>query len=308
MTAERKSLSNVDLNLLLALEALLQERNVSRAGERLSVTQPTMSGALARLRRLFDDELLVRAGRTMQLTPLAETLALPVAEILTQIERTMGATRSFDPRTDARTFKLVATDYALLVLIRPTLQALTHSAPGIRLQVRTTGFTGYPSLLQRGEIDLAIVPEPLSRSTGMPAEPVLDDRFVAVVWRQNPDVGKRLTIEHLRRLPYLGYRFGSSTSMADQPLHDHTVTRDPDTLVESFVLGAHMIRGTRQVTFLQERLAKLFQETDELRLMKPPIRTPALTETMSWHPRNSHDPAHRWLRDQIHQTADALGP
>ncbi len=140
----------------------------------------------------------------------------------------------------------------------------------------------------------------------MPAETLLDDRFVAVVWKRNPDVGDRLTVDHIRRLPYLGYRFGPSDSMADRPLRDRGVIAEPDTLVESFVVGAHMIRGTRQVTVLQERLARLFQESQELRILEPPVPTPPLTETMSWHPRATNDPAHRWLRERVRATARAL--
>lgn len=300
-----RTLANVDLNLLVALGALLEERSVTRAGERLSLSQPTMSGALARLRTLFDDELLVRAGRTMQRTPLGETLVSPVHDILARIERTLGAGRSFDPRADTREFRLVATDYALLVVIRPLLQSLASEAPGVRLRIRTAGFPDYASLLERGEVDLAIVPEPLSHRGGLPSETLLADRFVAVVWKHNPETGGRLTAEDLRRLPYLGYRFGPADSMADRPLRDRGVIGEPDTLVESFLVGAHMIRGTRQVTLVQERLARLFSESQELRILEPPVPTPTLTETMSWHPRATDDPAHRWLRERLRATASA---
>ncbi len=301
-----RALANSDLNLLVALSALLEERSVTRAGERLALSQPTMSGALARLRQMFDDELLVRAGRTMQRTPLAETLVAPVHDILARIEQTLGAARHFDPRRDMRTFKLVATDYALVVVIRPLLQALAEEAPGVRLQIRTAGFQDYARQLERGAVDLAIIPERLTRAGGLPAEPLINDRFVAVVWRHHSEVADRLTADLVRRLPYLGYRFGSADSMADRSFQGSGLIEEPDTLVESFVVGAHMIKGTRQVTVIQERLARAFEDSQELRILETPVPTPPLVETMSWHPRATSDPAHRWLRERLHASAGEL--
>lgn len=301
----RRALSDIDLNLLVALDALLKERNVTRAGQRLLVSQSTMSAALGRLRRLLDDPLLVRTGHEMRPTPLAESLAAPVAEILAKIEVTIGAARDFDPASDVRTFRIAASDYAVLVLIRPLMQALTRAAPNVQLQIRTTRQSDLALLLHRGEIDLAIVPEDLGRRVSMPVQTVLRDRFVAVVWRGNAEVGASLTLPQLRRLPYLGYRAGDKASMADGLLYDGDPKSSPAAVVDSFLLGAHMIRGTQHVTLLQERLAQLFEESAELRLLDPPITTPPLAEVMTWHPRATHDPAHQWLRDQIgHATAD----
>jgi DNA-binding transcriptional LysR family regulator len=241
----------------------------------------------------------------MRRTPLAETLISPVSEILASIEQTIGTATGFDPQSDARTFRLVATDYTLLVLIRPALQRLAASGPHVRLQVRTTGFIEHAALLQRGEIDLAIVPEPLSRRA-LPQQPILDDRFVGVIWRGNTEVSDRLTIEQLHQLPYLSYRFAQFDSMAHRPLHELGFDRAPDIILESFALGAQMIRGTRHVTILQERLAKLYADNEELRLVEPPFPTPPLTETMTWHQRATHDPAHRWLRKLIQDVAASL--
>lgn len=302
-----RSLADVDLNLLVALDALLQERSVTRAGGRLSLSQPSMSGSLSRLRVLFGDELLIRRGRTMHPTPLAEMLEAPVREILAQVEQTVFHQQEFIPLQGSRTFTVAATDYAVLILVRPLLQALASEAPGIRLRLRATGFADQKSLLERGEIDLAIVPDRLTAATSMPFEVVLEDRFVAVVWRDNPAVEDRLTLEDLHRLPYLGYQVGSSASMVDRLLRELGYRREPDTLVESFVVGAHMLRGTLQVTFLQERLATLFRESDELRLVEPPIEFPPLIETISWHPRSTGDAAHQWLRTRIGGIARGLG-
>jgi len=306
MPSAARGLRDVDLNLLVALDALLQERNVTRAAERLSVSQPTMSGTLGRLRRLFDDELLVRAGRGMRPTALAESLVVPVGEILTKVELTLGAARDFEPASDRRTFRLVASDYTALVLIRPLLKALAPQAPHVRLQLREDGLRDYAHLLQRGEIDLAIVPSSLARRSEMPTKSILHDRFVGVVWRENLRVGDELTLETLQALPYLGFQRRGADSNADRRLAEFLPPATGITVVESFVIGLHMIRGTDQVAFVQEHLAKLFQDTEQLRLLEPPVAMPALEEAMTWHPRADGDPAHRWLRHQVQLTAAAL--
>jgi LysR family nod box-dependent transcriptional activator len=300
------SLADVDLNLLVALDALLQEHNVTRAGARLSLSQSTMSGTLSRLRLLFEDQLLVRTGRTMQLTPLAASLQAPVRDILGQIEQVIRTSEEFDPQRGSRTFTLMATDYAALVLLRPVRQALAAEAPGVQLRIRATGLAQHATLLERGDIDLAVVPHGLSRTTGLPSEAAITDRLVAVAWRGNFEVGDPLTMDHLQRLPYLGYRIGSQASMVDAVLREGGFTREADTLVESFVLGVLMLRDTLQITFLQERLAQRFAGPEQLRLMESPLTLPPLIETITWHPRATPDPAHRWLRTRILEVARNL--
>jgi len=150
------------------------------------------------------------------------------------------------------------------------------------------------------------VPDGLTRTTNLPAKVALTDRFVAVAWRGNPELGDPLTMDDLQRLPYLGYRTGSSASKVDTLLREAGFTREPDTLVESFLLGVLMLQGSRQITFVQERLARRFATPEQLRIMEPPLTIPPLVETITWHPRATNDPAHRWLRTRILEIADQL--
>ena len=279
------SLAGVDLNLLLALDALLQERSVTRAGARLSLSQSSMSGALARLRLLFDDDLLLREGRSMRLTPRAETLREPTRQIIAQIEAMVTSRTSFDPRQHSRSFVVLATDYAALVLMREVMRILAVEAPGVRLRLESPGLLDHSALLRAGEIDLAIIPAGATAHTGLPWVPVLHDRFVAAVWRENVGVTDPLTMERFRTLPYLSYRVGQQVTVVDRVMEQIGQPRQPDAVVESFVLGALLLRGTRQVTFLQERLARELESAAELRLLQPPFEIPPLVETMSWHPR-----------------------
>ncbi len=299
-------LAQVDLNLLVALDVLLAERSVTRAAERLSLSQPAVSGALARLRVLFGDDLLVRTGRAMRPTPLAETLEVPLREALARVEETVFARPEFVPGQAERTFTVLATDYIALVLLRPLLEVLTLEAPNVRVQVEAAGLDALTARLLRGEVDLALLPENLTRSTGLPSSRLFEDRFVGAVWREHPDVGDAIDAGLLARLPYLTYRQGDVRSNADAYLQALGMGRAADTTIESFVLGAFMLRGTRMVTFLQERLVRELSDAAAIRAVESPAPLPPLVEAMCWHPRAARDPAHVWLRDRIARLAAEL--
>jgi DNA-binding transcriptional LysR family regulator len=298
-----RRLAGVDLNLLVALDALLDEQSVTRAAERLSLSQPAMSGTLARLRRLFDDDLLVRSGRGMGRTPFAEELRAPLREALAQVERTVFARPHFDPAVDARTFTVLATDYLTLVLIRPLLEALTAEAPRVRVRVDAAGMDAPGARLRRGEADMAFLPENLTGLEELESQRLFSDRFVGAVWREHPEVGDRLTIAHLERLPSLTFVRGEVRSNAELHLQSLGFRLAPDAIFESFLLGAFLLRGTRLLAFLQERLVVELADAAGIRALEPPVELPRLVEAMWWHPRATGDPGHTWLRERIGRLA-----
>ncbi|MBS1844298.1 MAG: LysR family transcriptional regulator [Actinobacteria bacterium] len=306
MSEPLSRLAGVDLNLLVTLDALLLERSVTRAGRRLSLTQSATSNALARLRRLFDDELLVRTEHGMRPTPRAEGLELPLREILGRVEEAVLGDAGFDPAHDTRTFNVLATDYVTLTLVRPLIKALAVEAPNIHLRVGAEQLETLDRRLQRGEADLALLPSRLTASTDGPSVVVYEDRFLGVVAEDNAEVGERLTRRHLRELPYLSFRQGRARSMVDLALERMGLGREPDATCESFLGGAFLLPGTRMFAFLQERLIDELGKALALRAMKPPVDLPPLVTHMSWHPRSSHDVAHRWLRERILRLAATL--
>jgi LysR family nod box-dependent transcriptional activator len=295
-----RPLATVDLNLLVALDALLSERSVTRAGERLSLSQPAASHALSRLRVLFDDELLVRSGRAMTPTRFAESLREPVRAVLAQIEQTLVARPAFDPAVDARAFRLFANDYVTIVLLAPLLRALADEAPGVRLEV-VSGFTSLPSLLHDDGLDLVIAAGDFADAAELPVTTLFEDRFVVAAGDGLAgELGARLTARQLAELPYLVYRQGGAQSRADLQLDALGVARNPVVTVESFALVPHLLRGTRMVTMLQERLVgALGLRADGLLTARPPVRLAPIVERMYWHPRSAQDPAHRWLRGRL---------
>jgi DNA-binding transcriptional LysR family regulator len=303
---DRRGLAQVDLNLLVALDVLLTERSVTRAAERLSLSQPAVSGTLARLRRLFDDELLVRTGRAMRPTPFAETLEAPLREALARVEEAVFARPDFVPAEAERTFSVLATDYMSLVLLRPLLVALAAETPNLRVQVEAAGLSTLATRLLRGEVDLVLLPDNLTEVTGMPSARLFEDRFVGAVWREHPEVGDRLELEQLAALPYLNYGRDRIRSNADAHLHALGIAPRPDATIESFILGAFMLRGTRMVTFLQDRLVRELADAADIRAVQPPVALPPLVEAMCWHPRSGGDPGHAWLRERIARLAAEL--
>jgi DNA-binding transcriptional LysR family regulator len=300
------ALAGVDLNLLVVLDALLHERGVTSAGSRLGLTQSATSAALARLRTLFSDPLLVRAGREMHPTPLAESLQRPVREALLSVERVVRSPRSFDPRRDGRTFTIAATDYVVLVLLPALLARLGDTAPGVALRIVATG-SDTPVRLERGELDLSISSSFFSGTFALPSRTLFRDRFVAATWRGAEPAGGRLTEEAVRERPYLRVQVGELLPMVERRLAENGLTLHPVASVDSFTTAAHLMTGTRMVAFLQRRAALCLKERAELAVVEVPFELPGLAETLFWHPRAEADAGHAWLRAQIIAVAGALG-
>jgi DNA-binding transcriptional LysR family regulator len=293
------NLKNADLNLLVALDALLAERNVTRAAERLSLGQPATSAALRRLRRMFDDPLLVRRGRVMELTPLAQALIPPVREVLQDIGGLLSVRPEFNPECDERSFSMMASDYVSLILLRPLLARLGTVAPHVRVSLFPITMP-FRTMLGRGEVDLVLFP--IEVDPGMRAfrhRLLFTERYVCTVWNQHPDVGDEITLDQLSHLPYLSYTNVQLASSVETQLDAAGVERRQEVSTQSFVVSPLMQRGTRLVALLHERLARALQEAAELRILEPPLPLKPITEMMFWHARSEDDPAHRWLREEV---------
>src|SRR5437763_3964449 len=198
------SLAGVDLNLLVALDALLAERSVTRAAERVGLSQPGMSTTLARLRKLFGDPLLVREGLTLVPTPRAESLRQPVAEALGLIQHALDDRPGFDPATDPVTFTVSCSDYSLLMLIGPLVRRLAAAAPGLTIQVLPRAPD--PVRLPRaGDADLVIEPVEIMPEVTLPSVRLFADRWICCVWEGTAEVGDVMTMETYLRLGPLAY-------------------------------------------------------------------------------------------------------
>lgn len=302
------NVNSFDLNLLIALDALLAESHVSRAADRLLIGQPAMSATLARLRLVFDDPLLVRDGRGLKPTPFALTLKKPVSAILAQVHSLINTRTQFDPANDERTFTVLASDYVALVLLRPLIERLQDIAPNVQIHVRPVGDTDVIDRLLRSQIDLIIMPkELLPPRLGVPSALLFEDRFVCVADANNPDVGNRLTTDQFSQLPYLVSSHGVLPSIVEDRFDAAGITRRTEMVAGTFVMAPFLIPGTRLITVIQEKLATLLlADTSKFRILPTPEELDPISELMVWSPKNTSDVGHEWLRGELLELAEQI--
>lgn len=299
------NLRQFDLNLLLALDVLLKERNVTRAAERLHLSQPAMSGMLSRLRLAFGDELLVRVGRSLEPTEFAAGIANRVHECVLDLEDLLDATRPFDAAVDARAFRISASDYAVLLLFGPVMQRLTELAPNmsahfLKLDLSTS------ERLAIGEIDFGVLPA--SIEPGLPSIELFDDSWVCAAWVGHPLRGDALTVDEFLEYPHLSFSIFDVEhhSIADEHVASIGQKRRIVASTESFTSTPFLLRGTSMLTIVPRRLGERLQEAAEIRLLELPFEIPPLREKLVWNPRFTTSPGHVWMREQIVEVATAL--
>jgi DNA-binding transcriptional LysR family regulator len=295
----------VDLNLLVALDALLREQSVTRAADRLSVGQPAMSASLARLRRIFDDPLLVRCGRSLKPTPLAQSLVAPLRLLLDDVEDLLSHRPDFDPPTAERSFVVMATDYVTLVLLRNVVSSLGAEAPGVQVRIQPLTKT-YLDDLNHHEIDLLVLPREVDADVArLPHATLFSERFVCVTWAGN-EIGGRMTEDVFCRLPHLACAPYPLPSLAELALGALGIERNVEMTTQSFAMAPLLVRGTRLVAVVHERVARELADAAEARIWELPFTVDPVTEVMYWHPRSEEDEGHRWLRERIAAAASGV--
>src|SRR5215472_12027637 len=300
-------LTGVDLNLLVAFDALMDERSVTRAASRLSLSQPGMSNTLARLRKLFDDPLLVREGLTLIPTPRADALRQPVRDALAIIGEALGQRTGFDPAQDRATWTVSCSDYSLLMLIGPLVRRLAAEAPGVTIRVLPRA-PDPVRLLRDAVADLVIEPAEIMPDAQLASQRLFADRWLCCVWAGNTAVGDRMTLDAYLRLGHLVYSMGRGqpASIVDQHLERAQLPRRIEFTVESFLLAPFLLEGTDLVTVVPERAVPHLRRTADIRVLEPPLALPAITQTQWWHPRHTASPAHAWIRARIAEIAAEL--
>lgn len=285
-----------DLNLLIALRALLEEANVTRAGDRIQMGQSSMSSALSRLRTQFGDELLVRVGRDYELTPLARLLLPQVQMTLPLIEQALGSEAPFDPRTSYRTFTLMMSDFAALEL-KNLLGLALLSAPEIRINL--IPLPANPTDSQRDLLKndfVAVVP-----GIGIEGEhaELFVDEYVCLIDRDNPAlVDGELSWEAFTNLPQAVCDFGQAhMTPADRKLRELGFSREAHIKTTSFMPLPSIVSGTDLVSVVPKRLANRFASTTNTIGVPPPFGKVEIIETLWWHASHNTDPAHVWLRN-----------
>lgn len=298
-------LDKLDLNLLVALDALLQERGVSLAADRLHLSQSATSGALARLREYFRDDLLVLQGRSMALTPRAETLIAPVRTALDLIRDTIMIAEPFDPATSDRTLSIMATDYIMEILLRPAIVAFASEAPAIRFELVPIVESPVDAL-QRGHADLLIGIDNVI-SADHPSELLFTEDFVIAGWRGNPLLAGPMTVARYEELGHVTVRFGQqTTSYEDTVARMRALTRRVEVVAPSFSAVGGLLVETNRIATMHRLLAMRMAEFLPLKLMELPFEMPPLREIAQWSSRSANDPAVAWLVARLKQIARQL--
>lgn len=299
------NLRQIDLNLLVALDTLLSERNVTRAGERLCLSQSAMSGILARLRRMLDDELLVRVGRNFELTTYAEEIAAPVGHCLQQLEDLLNAKRPFEPLVESRVFRIAATDYAVLLMLGPLVKRLEELAPNISVQFVKLDSAARERLMG-GDIDFSIMPEGVT--SGLPSMDLFKDPWVCILWEHHPSIGASLTLDDFMVQPHMAFNIGDEghASLADENMMRQGYRRNIVATTESFTNAPFLLQGTTMLTMVPRRLAERMREAAHIRLLEIPVDVPPLAEKLIWNPRFTQSQPHIWMRALMADIATAL--
>ncbi|WP_236632160.1 LysR family transcriptional regulator [Caulobacter sp. BP25] len=291
--------------MLKTLDALLDECSVTRAAERLALTQPAVSGMLARLRDSFDDPLFVRAQRGVAPTPRALELAGPIKQILSQAEALLRPP-IFDPAKASFTLGLAATDYALQAIVAPFIAALRRRAPGITVAVRPMEDDRVLTQLERGEVDIAFM-TPDTAPPDLYGRRLFDERYVCAMRSDHPDAAD-LSLDRFCALDHalVSYSGGAFFGVTDAALDKIGRRRRVAVSVTSFLVLLEVLRTTDLIAVAPRRL---LSEVDGLIFQTPPIEIPGFAKLAVWHERTHRDPARAWVRDLLFQVgADPMTP
>jgi len=296
-------LEGVDLNLLPPLAALLEERHVTRAAERSGLSQPAMSRALARLRQLLDDQLLVRDGTGYVLTPRAERIQRQLAGLMPRLE-TLFAAEVFDPATAEENYRLATTDYPLLLFLPQVAREINRLSPHSTFRIGPYRDEVFDDMLH-GRLDVTFygaAPLPAFRH-----EVLFDDVCVCVMAADHPLAKrKRLTLDEYLRCSHLMIDIlNGQQPVIDNRLRELGVARRGAITLPLFVGAAAALPGTNLVVTLTKRLVDKYGADPAVAVVAAPVELEPMHYFMVWHPRLDHDPAQQWLRDTIRSVATA---
>lgn len=301
---QRMHIAGIDLNLAVVLHALLEERSVSRAGQRVGLSQSATSHALSRLRDILKDPLFVRTPRGFVPTARASELAATLAEGLASVERAMFAPAAFDATTAKRTFRIGSSDYADHVVMPSLMEQLASDAPG--MDVWTHSWPTDPvAALANGDVDLFTAPTGVIQ--GVTSAPLWDDHFVSVCRRGHPLLRGKLTAKRYADANHvLIAPTGRPGGGVDVALAERGLARRVAFMTPSFFVAPHIVAKTDFILTIASRVASTLPKSLGLVTFTPPVSVPGFTMAMYWHARHATDPAHQYLRDALSRASSKL--
>ncbi|MCP4500420.1 MAG: LysR family transcriptional regulator [Deltaproteobacteria bacterium] len=300
-------LTNIDLNLIVSLDALLQERNVTRAAQRVGISQSAMSHGLARLRTLFDDPILVRSGRKMVLTPRAEQLVSPLAEALQNLAGALQTQRPFVPLETTGVVSIACGDYISSLLVPSLVRRLSREAPHLDMDLAPMGHTLHERL-ESGEVTLAIGVL-RGRASGLRRRLLFTENFASVVRQGHPSISKRLTLKKFCETPHILVGTGiRGEGAVDAELAKIDKSRRVAVRTATFLSAPLIVAETDLILTIPLRLAHRFAKVFALQVYKPPVVLAGFQCHSQWHERWQNDARHRWFRRLVAEESDKIKP
>jgi LysR family nod box-dependent transcriptional activator len=297
-------LHRLDLNLLVALDALLAERSITRAAQRLHLSPSATSGALSRLRTYFEDDLLKQEGRRMVPTPLGETLQTSVRDCLLHVQATVDVRPQFDPASSTRKFTLMMSDYVSAVLMPDVIARVQREAPGVVIELIANSQPW--AALDRGEADFLVIPEHFTRHEH-PSETLFEDEFVCVTWNENPLIGDGISSEEFLKLSHVVARIGTERPPTIDAwfFERYGHVRRVAVVAMNFTSVPQLLIGTPRIALMHRRLAITAAKSLPIKLLKAPFEMPKLVEVIQWHRYRDADPGRKWLHGLLKSSAAA---
>ncbi|RVU05667.1 LysR family transcriptional regulator [Novosphingobium umbonatum] len=289
-----------DLNLLVVLDALLEEGGVNAAARRLGMSQPNVSFALSKLRHSFADQLLVRHGAGMRPTPLAENLREPVKRVLNGIENDIFAERKFDPAVAERRFVLSTSDIGELVFLPHLMRKLADEAPGITLECRSLAPTDLAKAMAHGEVDLALGYFPDLVGEAFIAQHLFDHPFTCIARKDHPAMDEQWSLERFLQLGHIVVsQSGRSQELFEAQLQRMELSRRILLQSPHFMSVPLLVAQSDLISTVPKAVGAIMARSTPLCLIDPPFPTPSIVLQQHWHLRSQDDPAAIWMRALI---------
>ncbi len=302
------NLQTINLNLLVVFEALVEERSVTRAAKRVALSQPAMSNALARLRRTFNDPLFVRTTEGMSPTPAAQSLIGPVRSALAQLRDIFEEKSAFAPAASQRLFHLLMNDYVELTLLPLLAKAIRDEACGISLRIQRSPNVFEPpsanSLAESFDLAIGFFPDALTLDARIRSELLWEDRNICIASANHAKIRGRITLRQYAEAEHVAVFYKKQgLGVIDTLLAQKGLARRTAVVVPHFTTVPFIVSASDFIATVPERIAQRFSRQLKLQSLRAPIDIPPLRLTLLWHERFHGDPAHRWMRELIINSA-----
>lgn len=295
-----------DLNLLKAFDAIYKERNVTRAAERISISQPAMSAVLNRLRNLFNDPLFIRDKFGVAPTEKATTIHPDIERALDILDSLVQSEQLFTPLTEKRTFTIAANEYFQIVILPPLLQYLRQHAPNIRINCSTFTQDLSNTGMITGGVDLAFgrISDP---ADNLVVREAMKESLACLVSQKHSTIKHRISVQQLEKFSHVVVKpYGKLKTGVFQSLSSQKIKRNVACTVTHFHMVTNLLIDSDYIAILPQQLCNLFTQNKQIKQLKPPIDLGEFPFHLAWHRRYQNDPAHQWLRQQIMTCCEAM--